>query len=94
MRGTPCRILPDHPAGCRHGKLIKYLGIWNITDISESAIPAYNARGISDALKELGVKSGMKLVVHSAMSSLGTFDGGAEAFCRILTEVVGHSERS
>ena len=73
-------------------KLIKYLEYLEYYGYFRISHPLHTTQEeFRDALKELGVKSGMKLVVHSAMSSLGTFDGGAEAFCRILTEVVGHS---
>ncbi len=41
-----------------------------------------------DAVRKLGLKSGEKVVVHSALSGLGNFEGRAEGFCRALMELV------
>ena len=41
-----------------------------------------------DALRQLGVFPGIRLVVHSSLGSLGKFEGGAENLCRILCELV------
>lgn len=43
---------------------------------------------VTAALQELGVKAGMKLVVHSAFGTLGKFEGGPENFCDMLQELV------
>ena len=70
-------------------KLIKHLSIWNITD-TESAIPLHTTQEeFRDALKELGVKSGMKLVVHRRCLHWH-FDGGA-GILPDIDGVVGHS---
>ena len=40
-------------------------------------------------LKELGIKSGMKLIVHSAFSSIGHMKEGPEGFCKKLMRIIG-----
>lgn len=42
-----------------------------------------------DALRKLGVVKGMKLIVHSTFSSLGSIDGKVEDFCIELQNAVG-----
>lgn len=41
------------------------------------------------AIKQLGIKKGMKVVVHSTFSSLGHVEGGPDAICRVLQDAVG-----
>ena len=41
-----------------------------------------------DALKQLGVFPGIRMVVHSSLSSFGDFEGGAKNLCRILCKMV------
>lgn len=48
-----------------------------------------NKAELVSALKALGVKSGGVLLVHSAMSSLGDVEGGADTVIDALLEVVG-----
>ena len=43
---------------------------------------------LKDALLRLGLKPGMKLVVHSKFSSFGGVEGGPEAFCRLLMDIL------
>ena len=43
---------------------------------------------LKDTLISLGIHPGMKLVVHSAFSSFGGVEGGPEAFCRLLMELL------
>ena len=49
------------------------------------------AREFSSALSELGVRKGMRLIVHSSMAAFGHFEGGAKRFCRELQKAVGTS---
>lgn len=44
-----------------------------------------------DALRKLGVREGDTLLVHSGLSGLGYFPGGAEAVIRVLRKAVGHT---
>ena len=44
---------------------------------------------IQKAFRKLGLRSGMKLIIHSAFSAIGLVEDGAEGFCRLLTETVG-----
>ena len=46
-------------------------------------------REIRAAFRELGLRAGMKLVVHSAFSAIGKVEGGPEAFCRLLMKTLG-----
>ena len=43
---------------------------------------------LKDMLLRLGLKPGMKLVVHSKFSSFGGVEGGPEAFCRLLMDIL------
>ena len=43
---------------------------------------------LEEALRSLGVRAGVKMVVHTSLGSLGTFEGGAENYCRLLCELV------
>ena len=43
---------------------------------------------LKDTLLRLGLKPGMKLMVHSKFSSFGGVEGGPEAFCRLLMELL------
>ena len=44
---------------------------------------------VEKTLRQLGIRSGMKLIVHSAFSALGKVDGGPEGFCRTLMKLIG-----
>ena len=46
------------------------------------------AEEFETVLRKLGVKEGMRLVVHSSLGSLGTFEGGAENLCRTLQNII------
>jgi hypothetical protein len=50
-----------------------------------------SAKDIAADLRVLGLGEGMNLVVHSALSSLGTVEGGADAVIDALLEVLGKS---
>lgn len=51
--------------------------------------PVYTSREtLQNALFRLGLRAGDKVVVHSSLGSLGSFDGGAEAVCRALMEYI------
>ena len=53
------------------------------------AFPVYTSvEGFHNALHRLGLKAGDKVVVHSSLASLGTFDGGAEGVCRALMQYI------
>ena len=43
---------------------------------------------LKDTLLRLGLKPGMKLMVHSKFSSFGGVEGGPEAFCRLLMDIL------
>ena len=58
-----------------------YVRLKNAVSLSRSEASA--------ALDKLGLRKGMKLIVHSAFSSIGRFDGGPEAFCRLLMDKIG-----
>ncbi len=47
------------------------------------------AAQFAKAIRGLGVKKGMNLVVHSTFSSLGRVPEGAEAICRALEDAIG-----
>ena len=44
---------------------------------------------IDKAFRQLGLRSGMQLIVHSAFSAIGEVEGGAEEFCRQLLQTIG-----
>ena len=51
--------------------------------------PVYTSQeGFRNALFRLGLRSGDKVVVHSSLGSLGSFEGGADGVCRALMEYV------
>jgi len=73
-------------------KLIKYLEYLAEYGYFKIEHPLHTTQAmLKSALKKLGVKRGMRLEVHSAMASLGDFEGGPEALCRLLTEAVGNN---
>ena len=43
---------------------------------------------IPDGLRRIGIEPGMKLMVHSSLSSLGHVEGGAETVIGALMEAV------
>jgi len=47
--------------------------------------------GLLDTLRKLGVREGDTLLVHSGLSGLGYFPGGAETVIRVLRKAVGAS---
>ena len=55
-------------------------------DVSESQL---NANDISEALAELGIRSGDSILVHSSLSSIGRVVGGAEAVIQGMMDLVG-----
>ena len=59
------------------------------TKAANCATPIFTSGKIfEEALTELGVFPGIRLVVHSSLSSFGIFEGGAENLCRILCKLV------
>ena len=46
------------------------------------------AREFENVLRELGLHEGIQIDVHSSLSSLGTLEGGAEGFCKVLQKIV------
>lgn len=48
-----------------------------------------NQNDIKKAVKELGIKAGDTVLVHSSFKSLGTVDGGAEAVISGFLDVIG-----
>ena len=44
---------------------------------------------IRRGLEDLGLKQGMRIMVHSSLSSLGWVEGGAEAVIRAVQELIG-----
>ncbi|MBQ7696529.1 MAG: AAC(3) family N-acetyltransferase [Lentisphaeria bacterium] len=65
-------------------------------DLNRKEIREANAREpitttkeqFAEALRTLGVTPGIRLVVHTALASLGHFEGGPEAYCKTLMECV------
>ncbi|WP_270180671.1 aminoglycoside N(3)-acetyltransferase [Alkalihalobacillus sp. CinArs1] len=57
---------------------------------TESMIEPHTMASLVDDFRELGVKEGMTIIVHSSLSSLGWVCGGAEAVIRALADAVGH----
>ncbi|MCQ2380532.1 MAG: DUF4910 domain-containing protein [Victivallaceae bacterium] len=57
----------------------KYNGLYPVTTTPEMA---------REVLLKLGLEQGMKVVVHSAFSSLGEFEGGAGGFCDLLEDIL------
>ena len=47
-----------------------------------------SAAEFEKVLRELGVFEGIQINVHSSLSSLGEFEGGAENLCRVLQKIV------
>lgn len=47
--------------------------------------------GIVNALRDLGIRSGDTLIVHSSLSRLGFVEGGADAVVKALQDAVGPS---
>jgi aminoglycoside N3'-acetyltransferase len=50
--------------------------------------PTVTRHDMLSGLQRLGVKPGMRLIVHSSLSSFGTVDGGAPAVIAALSEAV------
>lgn len=48
-----------------------------------------NKQFIKDCLKDIGIKNGMEIEVHSSLSSFGCVDGGAETIILALEETCG-----
>lgn len=48
-----------------------------------------NSEEIRRGLEELGLGPGMRLMVHSSLKSFGNVEGGAEAVCRALMDLIG-----
>ena len=46
------------------------------------------AAEFEQVLRSLGMYEGMQINVHSSLSSLGSFEGGAENLCRVLQRIV------
>ena len=44
---------------------------------------------IEEALRELGLREGMNLVVHSTFSAIGKVECGPEGFCQMLMKTIG-----
>ena len=64
---------------------------WNNAQIREAyqKEPRFTtAEEFEKVLRKLGVHEGIQLNVHSSLSSLGTFEGGAENLCRVLQKIV------
>ncbi|MBO5992196.1 MAG: AAC(3) family N-acetyltransferase [Lentisphaeria bacterium] len=67
-------------------------------DLSSQEIKKYNRsfpqytsqEGLANALHRLGLRKGNKVIVHSSLGSLGTFEGGAEGVCRVLMEYISN----
>ncbi|MBR4662615.1 MAG: AAC(3) family N-acetyltransferase [Lentisphaeria bacterium] len=51
--------------------------------------PAVGPADIRKAFRKLGLRPGMKLIVHSAFSAIGQVEEGAEGFCRQLLQTIG-----
>ncbi|HRR95488.1 MAG TPA: AAC(3) family N-acetyltransferase, partial [Candidatus Ratteibacteria bacterium] len=49
-----------------------------------------NKEEIKKRLKELGLKRGDKILVHSSLSSIGLVENGAETVIKALQETVGN----
>ena len=61
----------------------------NETKVLNRANPiSTSGKMFEEALTRLGVFPGIRLVVHSSLSSFGIFEGGAENLCRILCKQV------
>jgi len=56
--------------------------------IADTGMPA-TVQSLADDLRRLGVRTGMTLIVHSSLSSLGWVVGGAQAVLIALAEAVG-----
>lgn len=59
--------------------------------MNEAITKALSKEDLVEALKRLGVESGMVLEVHSALSKLGFIIGGAETYNDALIEAIGHN---
>ena len=66
---------------------LKYLETYGYVRLKHAAI--VSRADVKKALDLLGVKKGMKLIVHSTFSSIGHMNGGPEEFCRVLMEKIG-----
>lgn len=66
------------PAGCKKGMTVKM-------EKRKLVIP----EDIKTALREVGVKQGQTLMVHTSLSSLGYVCGGAQSVIEALLEAVG-----
>ncbi len=56
---------------------------------SRAGKPIVTAGDIVSGLREVGVRSGDRMFVHSSLSAFGYVDGGAEAVCDAFLETVG-----
>jgi aminoglycoside 3-N-acetyltransferase len=50
--------------------------------------PVTRRGDLEAALADVGITAGDRVVVHTALSSLGHFEGGPEAFCEVLMDLV------
>ena len=48
-----------------------------------------SAKEFAQALKAVGVKNGMQMIVHTSMASFGEFEGGAQRYCKELQKAIG-----
>ncbi len=48
-----------------------------------------SAKDFAEALKAVGVRRGMQMVVHTSLAPFGRFEGGPERYCRELQKAVG-----
>lgn len=56
--------------------------------------PVHRLDSLCVELRQLGVRSGQPIVVHSALRGLGPIDGGADTVIRALRECIGDSGTS
>ena len=66
---------------------LKYLEKYGYVELKKAFV--HSKKDVENALKKLGVKKNMYLVVHSTFSSMGTLDGGPEIFSSALMEKIG-----
>lgn len=66
---------------------LKYVAKYGYATIREKE--TLTTRTFANAVRELGVKKGMKMIVHCKFSSLGKVIDGPEALCKVLQDAVG-----